>query len=259
MTVAPTSSAAKRPSARRAEGSLEIHYEPVAELASGRVVGAEALLRRRMPGGVVEIAARFLPQAEAGGLLVEMGRRVLDHACGQAAAWQPLHRGASVTVNLSARELADPALPSWVEAVLVRHALRADLLVLDVPEVVVAHAALDGGPPLQHMREIARLGVRFAVDDVGTGPAAPTYLPFVPVSVLKIDGRYVRALHDRGDAPLVRAMVELAHDRDLLALAEAVEHEDQLVRLRELGCDLAQGFAVGRALPPDRIAERLRG
>jgi EAL domain-containing protein (putative c-di-GMP-specific phosphodiesterase class I) len=210
-----------------------------------------------MPSGVVQIAARFLPLAEATGLLVEIGRRVIDRACGQAAVWQTFQRGASVTVNLSSRQLADPALPGWVEAVLTRHALRADLLVLDVPEYVIAEAALDGGPRLQHLRELAELGVRIAVDDVGTGPPAPTYLPFVPVSILKIDGRFVRTVGDPGN-PLVEELVELAHQRDLLALAEGIEHETQLTAVRALGCDLGQGYAIGRATSPDRIAQLLR-
>lgn len=238
--------------------ALEIHYEPIAALADGSVVGAEALLRRRMPSGVVQIAARFLPLAEATGLLVEIGRRVLDRACASAADWQALRRGSSVTVNVSARQLEDPALPGWVEAVLTRHALRADLLVLDIPESVVAAAALDGGPALQHMRAIAGLGVRIAVDDVGTGPAAPTYLPFVPASVLKIDGRHTRLVRARPEGCLARAIVELAHEHGMLALAEGVEHEEDAALLRELGCDLVQGYAIGRATSPDRIAELLR-
>src|SRR3954468_2061960 len=137
--------------------ALEIHYEPICELDSGNIIGAEALLRRRMPSGVVQIAARFLPLAEATGLLVEIGRRVIDKACAEAATWQSFRRGATVTVNISSRQLEDPALPGWIEAVLARHALRADLLILDIPEVVVASTALDGGPRLQHLHEIADL------------------------------------------------------------------------------------------------------
>ncbi|MDX6641856.1 MAG: hypothetical protein QOF12_2867, partial [Solirubrobacteraceae bacterium] len=162
-----------------------------------------------------------------------------------------------VTVNLSARQLADPALPGWVEAVLTRHALRADRLILDIPEIVIAGAALDGGPELQHLREIADLGVRIAVDDAGTGPAAPTYLPSVPVSILKIDGRFVRALRDRDEAPVVGALIDLAHQLDLLALAEGIENEGEIDVLADMGCDLGQGYAIGRAMSPDRIATLL--
>ena len=238
--------------------ALEIHYEPIADLTSGQIVGAEALLRRRMPSGVVQIAARFLPLAEATGLLVEIGRRVVDRACGSAADWQAFQRNATVTVNISARQLADPALPGWIEAVLARHALRAQLLILDIPEVVVAHAALDGGPHLQHMRQIADLGVQIAVDDVGTGPAAPTYLASVPVSILKIDGRFIRALRSDEGAQLVPAMIDLAHEMDLLALAENIEHEEEVQILREMGCDLGQGYDIGRASSADTIAQQLR-
>lgn len=247
-----------RTSAPVSPAALEVHYEPIAALSSGAIVGAEALLRRRMPSGVVQIAARFLPLAEATGLLVEIGRRVVDKACGSAADWQAFRRDASVTVNISSRQLEDPALPGWVEAVLTRHALRPELLVLDIPEVVVARAALDGGPLLQHMRAIADFGVRIAVDDVGTGPPAPTYLPSVPVSILKIDGRFVRSVRSECDGRLVPAMIDLAHEMGLQALAEGVEHEEDREILRELGCDLVQGYAVGRATSADRIAQQLR-
>jgi EAL domain-containing protein (putative c-di-GMP-specific phosphodiesterase class I) len=239
--------------------ALEIHYQPIVELATGGIVGAEALLRRRLPTGVVQIAARFLPLAEATGLLVEIGRRVVDRACGQVAEWQSIRRDTWVTVNISARQLADPALPGWVEAVLTRYTLRPDLLVLDIPEVVVAHAALDGGPLLQHMREIADLGVRIAVDDVGTGPPAPTYLPSVPVSFLKIDGRFVRALTGPGDPQLVPAMIGLAHDHGLISIAEAIEDDETADILRAFGCDLGQGYAIARPTSPAEIAAALLG
>jgi EAL domain-containing protein (putative c-di-GMP-specific phosphodiesterase class I) len=248
----------KRAPAALAPAALEIHYQPVVEVATGHVTGAEALLRRRMPSGVVQIAARFLPLAEATGLLVEIGRRVVDKACGVAAEWQVFQRGTSVTVNISARQLEDPALPGWVEAVLARHALRAELLILDIPEITVAAAALDGGPGLQHMHQLADLGVRIAVDDVGTGPGAPTYLPSVPVSILKIDGRFVRALGDDGDAKLVPAMIALAKEMGVTSIAEGVETEEQLAALTELGCDQAQGYLFGRPTSPDRVAQQLR-
>src|SRR4051794_36654309 len=233
--------------------ALEVHYEPIAELSSGDIVGAEALLRRRMPSGVVQIAARFLPLAEATGLLVEIGRRVIDKACGSAADWQPFRRDAWVNVNVSGRQLEDPALPGWIEAVLTRHALRPDLLVLDVPEIVVATAALDGGPVFQHLHEIADLGVRIAVDDVGTGPAAPTYLPSVPASLVKIDGRFVRAIRSEGDhGRLVPAMIDLAHRLGLSAVAEGVEQEEDLGLLDQMGCDLARATPSAARPHPTR-------
>ena len=229
----------------------------MADLRTGEIVGAEALLRRRMPSGVVQIAARFLPLAEATGLLVEIGRRVLDRACGSAATWQAFRRGATVTVNLSARQLADPALPAWVEAVLTRHALRPELLILDVPEAIVAAAALDGGVHLQHLHALADLGVAIAVDDAGTGAAAPSYLPSVPVTTLKIDGRVVRAVRERDDARLAGELIALAHQRGLVALAEGIEQEADIELLAGLGCDLGQGYAIGRATSPDAIATML--
>ena len=249
---------APAPARSVAPAALEVHYEPIIAVGSGAVVGAEALLRRRMPSGVVQIAARFLPLAEATGLLVEIGRRVIDKACGSAADWQPFRRDAWVNVNVSGRQLEDPALPGWIEAVLTRHALRPDLLVLDIPEMVVATAALDGGPLLQHLHEIADLGVRIAVDDVGTGPAAPSYLPCVPASLVKIDGRFVRAIRSESDGRLVPAMIDLAHELGLTAVAEGVEQEEDLGLLNAMGCDLAQGYAIGRATSPDQIATRLR-
>jgi EAL domain-containing protein (putative c-di-GMP-specific phosphodiesterase class I) len=244
---------ADRPSSPVQPAQLEIHYQPIADASTGGFVGAEALLRRRMPSGVVQIAARFLPLAEATGLLVEIGRRVIDKACGQAATWQAFRRGSWVTVNLSSRQLADPALVEWVQAVLTRHALRPDLLVFDVPEFVIAEAALDGGPRLQHLRELDELGVRIAVDDAGTGAPAPSYLPFVPVSMLKIDGRVVR-----GNSALLPELVGLGKERGLVVLAEGVEQDEHLAEVTALGVDLVQGYAIGRATSPDRIAQTLR-
>lgn len=235
---------------------LEVHFEPVADLRSGQTVGAEALLRRRLPGGVVQIAARFLPQAEASGLLVEIGRNVIDRACGEGAAWQASRRGAWVAVNLSARQLADPSLPDWIEAVLMRHALPAGLLVVDVPEGVAAAAAAEGGPALGHLRAIGELGVRIAIDDVGTGAPSPSYLPAIPASMLKIDGRVARR---EPVATLAGAIVSLAHELGIEALGEGLETDEQLARMRELGCDLAQGYAVGRAVPASGIARALAG
>src|SRR4051795_2473404 len=116
--LAHLSHGARRTPAGMDPQALEVHYEPISDLASGDIVGAEAFLRRRMRSGVVQIAARFLPLAESTGLLVEIGRRVIDKACGQAATWQALQRGTWVNINLSARQLADPALVDWVEAVL---------------------------------------------------------------------------------------------------------------------------------------------
>ncbi len=238
---------------------LEVHYEPIADLATGDIVGAEALLRRRMPSGVVQIAARFLPLAESTGLIVEIGRRVIDKACAEAAQWQASRRGAIVAVNLSARQLADPALPGWVEAVIVRHALPAGRLMFDVPEIVVAHAALERGRSLDHLHALSALGVEIAIDDVGTGASSPTYLSRVPASVLKIDGRFVRGLRNEPDSPLVPAVIGLAHDLGLKALAEGVELDEDAEAVRALGCDLAQGYAIGRAMGPSNIASKLRG
>src|SRR3954451_10522640 len=125
--------------------ALEVHYEPIAELSSGDIIGAEALLRRRMPSGVVQIAGHFLPLAESTGLIVDIGRRVIDKACAEAAGWQKDRHGAVVAVNPPPRQLAAPALPGWIEGVLVRHSLPASRLMLDVPEMRGATAAVQGG------------------------------------------------------------------------------------------------------------------
>src|SRR3954447_10143296 len=199
--------------------ALEVHYEPISELSSGDIVGAEALMRRRMPSGVIQIAARFLPLAESTGLIVEIGRRVIDKACAECAGWQKDRRGAVVAVNISARQLADPALPGWIEAVLVRHALPAGRLMLDVPEFVVASAAVERGTALDQLHAMAALGVQIAIDDVGTGASSPTYLSRVPASILKIDGRFTRGVRDPERMHLAPAIIELAHELGLEALA----------------------------------------
>jgi len=239
--------------------ALEVHYEPIAELKTGDIVGAEALLRRRMPSGVVQIAARFLPLAESTGLIVEIGRRVIDKACAEAAAWQKDRHGAEVAVNISARQLADPALPGWIEGVLVRHSLPASRLMLDVPEIVAATAALERGIKLEQLHALAALGVQIAIDDVGTGASSPTYLSRVPASLLKIDGRFTRSIRDPERSHLATAIIELAHELGLRAIAEGIEDDEDAEVLKSLGCDLAQGYAIGRAMGPTNIASKLRG
>ena len=257
--LAQTSHAARRAPAGMDPQALEVHYEPIAELASGDVIGAEALLRRRLPSGVVQIAARFLPLAESTGLIVEIGRRVIDKACAEAAGWQKDRHGAVVAVNISARQLTDPALPGWIEGVLVRHSLPASRLMLDVPELVVANAAVERGHHLEQLHALAALGVQIAVDDVGTGASSPTYLSRVPASLLKIDGRFTRRVRDAEHAHLARAIIDLAHELGLVAIAEGIEDDEDGDVLREMGCDLAQGYAIGRAMGSSNIASKLRG
>jgi EAL domain-containing protein (putative c-di-GMP-specific phosphodiesterase class I) len=257
--VAQISHGDRRSTAGLDTNALEVHYEPIAELKTGDIVGAEALLRRRMPSGVVQIAARFLPLAESTGLIVEMGRRVIDKACTEAAGWQKDRRGAVVAVNISSRQLSDPALPGWVEAVLVRHSLPASRLMLDVSEMVVANAAVERGHHLEQLHALAALGVQIAIDDVGTGASSPTYLSRVPASLLKIDGRFTRSIRDPERSHLATAIIELAHELGLQAIAEGIEDEEDAAVLKGLGCDFAQGYAIGRAMGPTNIASKLRG
>ena len=130
---------------------------------------------------------------------------------------------------------------------------------LDVPEMVVATAAVERGANLEQLHALAALGVQIAVDDVGTGASSPTYLSRVPASLLKIDGRFTRRVRDAEHSHLARAIIELAHELGLQAIAEGIEEEEDAAVLKDLGCDLAQGYFIGRAMGPTNIASKLRG
>lgn len=225
---------------------LRVHFQPEISLASGRVRGFEALVRWEHPTRGLLGPAEFVPLAEETGLIVPLGAWVLDQACAQLRRWRTssLHRDLGMAVNLSARQVAAPGLVDTVRDTLARHVLPPEALTLEITESLVV---ADDDVTLGVFADLRALGVRIAVDDFGTGYASLAALKRFPADVLKIDRAFVEGLgRDPADASIVAAVVALARALGLEVVAEGVERPDQHAAVRELGCDLGQGFLFAR-------------
>jgi EAL domain-containing protein (putative c-di-GMP-specific phosphodiesterase class I) len=235
-----------------------VHYQPVVDVHTARVTACEALLRFTTPEGAPVSPAVFVPVAEEIGLIGDLGAWVLERACTDAKAWHAEH-GISVTVNVSGRQLRNPRFADEVLAVLKRTGLPGAALVLEITETVLVTASLEETAEVS--RRLARLrafGIRIAIDDFGTGYSSLAYLRTLPIDVLKIDRAFVSRIEERQDKALFRAVVELARSLYLQPIAEGVETVGQAGVLRELDCNLAQGFLFARPLPADALAEFLK-
>lgn len=224
-----------------AREQLVLHYQPNIDLMSGRVVGIEALVRWQHPRLGTVAPDVFIPLAEASGLILEIGQWVIEEACRAGAELQrnraaPLY----VSVNLSPQQLHSPTIVSRVEEALNAAPLKPRSLVLEITEGIL----LDAAVAIRRLRELSELGVRIAIDDFGTGYTSVHYLQTLPVDVLKIDRSFIsgngRKTHDQ--SALIRAIVGLASTLQLRSVAEGIEHEEQLEQLRELGCEIGQGY-----------------
>jgi diguanylate cyclase (GGDEF)-like protein/PAS domain S-box-containing protein len=231
---------------------LRLHYQPQIDLASGRMVGVEALLRWMKPGVGLIGPAHFIALAEETGLIVPIGEWVLNEACRQCKAWQAAgHADLQVAVNLSARQLRDEGLADKVRAALDRSCLDPASLELELTESVAVDSMEGGLATLHRLHEI---GVKLTVDDFGTGFSSLHYLKRLPIDRLKIEHSFVQGVtNDRHDAAIVRAIVTLARTLDLQVVAEGVMTEEQIARLRSIGCHQAQGYYYGRPVPAEAI------
>jgi diguanylate cyclase (GGDEF)-like protein/PAS domain S-box-containing protein len=240
-----------------AHGELELHYQPQVELASGRVVGVEALVRWHHPQFGMVRPDRFIALAEETGLIVPIGAWVLGTACKQNKAWQRAGLGhLRVAVNLSARQFAESDLKGVVAAVLEESGLDPPCLEIELTESLVM-ASVDLG--IRTMHELKALGVLLSIDDFGTGYSSLSYLKRFPVDALKIDQSFVRDIAaDRDDAAMVGAIISLAHELRMQVIAEGVETEEQLDYLRLRGCDEVQGHYFSRPLPSAEAERVLR-
>ncbi len=235
-------------------GQLVVHYQPQVDLLTGRVAGVEALVRWRHPVHGLLAPGAFLPAAERTGAMRLLTLVVLDQAVAQCAAWDAEGRDLGVAVNLSARNLVDPRLVDDVRAILGTYHFPADRLELEITETA---AMVDPAYSAAVLAGLADLGVRLAVDDYGTGYGSLAYLQQLPVSRLKIDRSFVAAIGtDHVSAAIVRSTIELAHEVGLGVVAEGVENDEVLATLRSMGCDVAQGFGLGRPVPASQaVAE----
>lgn len=229
-----------------AGGQLELHYQPKVSLRSGRIVGAEALLRWRHPERGMVHPDQFIPLAEETGLIHEIGSWVLDEACRQIRAW----KDAGVTmppvaVNLSARQF-DRRLPAHVLQVLDRHGVLPEQIMLEITESLLVGGADN---VIAIMNELVAMGLALALDDFGTGYSSLAYLKKFPISTLKIDRSFVIGLPDgENDCAIARAIVTMAQQLRQEIVAEGVETPEQMAFLRDLGCDQLQGWLFSPAV-----------
>jgi diguanylate cyclase (GGDEF)-like protein len=238
-------------------GGLIVHVQPQARLGSGEVSRVEALARWRHPTLGDVPPDEFIPVAERSGLIGPLTTRVLDATLAGWARWKAAGHDLGVAVNLSARSLHDPELAEEVDRLLRRHGVPASRLTLEVTESAVMADPTRAVALLHQLRD---LGVRLSVDDFGTGYSSLSYLKRLPVHEVKIDRSFVTTLGtDADDLPIVRAIVDLGRHMGLEVVAEGVEDDPTLDLLDSIGCDLAQGWHLGRPMPIDGLLPWLHG
>jgi diguanylate cyclase (GGDEF)-like protein len=226
-------------------GDLEVHLQPQVNLATGTVVGAEALARWRHPQDGVLLPASFLPLAARTGLLRPVAALVLDRATAACARWWNLGYPVPVSINLTADDLRDPALPDLLESVLSRHGLPASSICLEITEDALLADPLAAATLLQRWRAA---GVGIALDDFGTGYSSLAYLRDLPLDELKLDRAFVSDLRNRTTATIVRHTVTMAHALRLRVVGEGVEDAATAGALADSGCDIGQGLYFGDAM-----------
>lgn len=234
---------------------FKLYYQPKISLASGRIIGAEALIRWITPDQGMVPPDRFIPFAEEAGLIVPIGEWVLRTACAQNKAWQDAGLAPiPVAVNLSPRQL-DQNLPEFVRQVLAESCLAAAWLELEITENVVMK---DAEKTVATLNALKRLGLQVSVDDFGTGYSSLSYLRRFPVDALKIDKSFVRDIaRDTDSAAIVKAVISLGHILNLRVIAEGVEDQEQYNFLLENGCDEVQGYLLGKPMPAEDFTRRL--
>jgi diguanylate cyclase (GGDEF)-like protein len=227
-----------------------VHYQPILDLPSGSIAGFEALARITALDGSIVPPAAFVPAAEESGLVKPLGARVLATACHEARTWPSPEHGdgkLTVAVNLSPRQFDSGDLATIVQTTLQDAGLPATQLHLELTETAI----MDMRPTtLQQLTQLRDLGVQVGLDDFGTGYASLTHLRRLPLTFVKIDRSFIADLGaDQKDDRIVAAVIDLAANLGLRSVAEGIETPDQLQRLRDLGCDQAQGYLIARPMP----------
>ena len=236
---------------------LRLHYQPLVDLKTNAIVGFEALVRWQHPTRGLVPPLAFIPLAEETGLIAPLGRWVLETACRQAYAWRTAGAGGTplvMSVNLSARQFAQPDLIEIVSGILESTHLAPASLELEITESVVMDQSEAGIRTLRRLRD---LGVNLVLDDFGTGYSSLAYLKHLPLDTIKIDQSFVAGLASAADRSIVEAVISLAHGLDIGVVAEGIETDDQLRILQALSCDLGQGYFFARPLPATEAAKLL--
>ena len=229
-----------------------VYYQPIVSLQTGRLAGFEALVRWNHPRRGLVSPADFIPVAEETGLIVPIGQWVLNEACAHVRQWQidsPSHRNLSLSVNLSARQVAQPDLLDQIKEALDASKLNPHCLKLEITESVVMENAEAAALMFKQLRS---LGVQLSIDDFGTGYSSLSYLHRFPLNYLKIDRSFVMRLTTDNDNAIVRTISTLAHNLGMGVIAEGIETEEQNQQLKMLGCEYGQGYLFSR--PVDNTA-----
>jgi EAL domain-containing protein (putative c-di-GMP-specific phosphodiesterase class I) len=232
-----------------------VYFQPKAELESGRIVGAEALVRwQHRERGFIP-PSDFIPIAERTGLIKPLSRYVLTAAIRQCAAWNAAGLDLHVAVNLTIPDLLDLDVPDRIASLLAETGVRPEQLELEITESTIL------ADPFRVRQVLARLnemGLRLAIDDFGTGYSSLAYLKRLPVQTIKIDRSFVMGMcEDASDATIVRSTIDLGRNLGLAVVAEGVETKEVWDELRVLGCSLAQGYFLGRPAPAEELAALL--
>ncbi len=241
-------------------GQFVLHYQPVVSLSDDVIVGMEALVRWEHPDDGLVSPLEFIPLAEDSGLIVPLGRWVLDQACSDLNRWQqkwttagnpPLH----VAVNVSARQLQSTEFPQSVTKTLARHHVEPSWVTIEITESVLVQNSEE---VMTRLRDLHGRGITLALDDFGTGYSSLSYLHRFPIQILKIDQSFVRGMDRNPDRKkIIEAIVSLASSLGLELVAEGIERQSQANYLRDLGCQYGQGFHLGHPVPAQAMGDLL--
>jgi EAL domain-containing protein (putative c-di-GMP-specific phosphodiesterase class I) len=225
-------------------------YQPIFELDGGRLVGVEALLRWQHPERGVILPERFIPLAEDSGMIIPVGRWVLEQACRQAAIWRSHGLPVDIAVNVSAHQLGRRGFIEDVRNALRDAGIEPSQLTLEITETTLTG---DAAAASEHLAALKELGVRVAIDDFGTGYASLSQLRRIPVDILKIDRSFVAAMMEGEGRALLEAVVGVGRALSLTVIAEGIEEPEQLAVLKEMGCEMAQGFLLGEPVEASAV------
>jgi Amt family ammonium transporter len=228
-------------------GGLSLYYQPIVSVCEERLEGFEALVRWNHPLRGMIPPSRFIPVAEETGMIVELGKWVLEEACRQLRLWQdsyPQASGLTMSVNVSVRQFAKPGLVEHILATLDRHRLHPGCLKVEITESVIMQEA---SAIVGELKRLRGHGVKIAIDDFGTGYSSLSYLQSMPIDHLKIDRSFISTFDNSQDNDqIVKSIIAIARSLGLSVIAEGVERRSQLEKLRSLNCDTAQGFMFSR-------------
>ena len=237
------------------EDQLVLYLQPLIDIQADEVHGVEALVRWQHPRRGFLPPGEFIPRAERAGLMHDLSKWVLRRALEYNAALRKEGWSIGVSVNLSARSLLDPEFPDLLAALLAEYDVPSEVLTIEITEDTLMS---DQRRTMDVVTRVSNMGIHISIDDFGTGYSQLTYLKRLPASEIKIDRSFVTdMLESDTDLAIVKGTIELGHALGLRAVAEGIEYENQSIRLRELGCDIIQGYYMGRPMPFDKLREWL--